>query len=476
MYKKLLIVVLMLMTTIGAESLPPETADSETDPNYVILMIADGWGYKHLEAAESYSGRVADYQSWQHHAMATWDVDTQLYHEGIGYDPEQFWSDFDYATAAYTDSASSATAFYTGTKTDSGNISVSPGDAVRLKSIGEYAAEAGLAIGVVTSVYLSHATPAAWYAHNDARQNGYAIFDEGVWGEAGTGSHGASTAPPEVMIGAGHPVWNDNYINSDQLLRLRGDCFVNPKWSLVERIEGDTSAGERLIAAATDSSAERLFGFFGGEYGCFDWQLADGSERNPADPTLAECTTAAITVLERNSDGFALMIESGATDWASHSNYLDGMLGELFAFNDAVETVVNWVENPANGSSWENTLVLVTGDHECGYLTAGVGAFPDQPLGEVSPRTLALESEYDEEEHRAAWEDSNSNGLIDTDEGEEVYWVWNSGGHSNSLVPLYARGKVAELLIGYAIGEDLLRGSYLDNTALFNVMLAAFGH
>ncbi|MCD4732828.1 alkaline phosphatase [bacterium] len=472
MFKKLLVAVLLLMTTVGAESLFPEAGDAEAEPSYVILLIADGWGYKHLEAAEGYSGQAADYQSWQHLAMATWDLDTQLYHDGVGYDPERFWSEFDYATAAYTDSASSATAFYTGMKTDSGNISVGPGDVTRLKTIGEYAAEAGLASGVVTSVYLSHATPAAWYAHNDARQNGYAIFDEGVWGEAGVGSHGSTVALPIVMIGAGHPVWNDDYINSDQLLRLRGDCFVNPRWSLVERIEGDGSAGERLIAAAADSDTERLFGLFGGEYGCFDWQLADGSENNPANPTLAECATAAITVLERDPDGFALMIEGGATDWASHSNYLDGMLGELFAFNDAVETVCDWVENPANGSSWENTLVLVTGDHECGYLTAGVGVLPDKPLGEVSPRTLALETEYDEEGHRAAWEDGNGNGSIDSD--EEVYWAWNSGSHSNSLIPLYARGHGAELLTGYAIGEDPVRGGYLDNTALFNVMLTAF--
>ncbi len=474
MLKKLLVLSLLLITAVAAESLPPETEEGETAPRYVILLIADGWGYKHIEAAEGYLGHAEDYQGWERYAMATWDFNTQLHHGGIGYDPERFWGEFDYARVAYTDSAAAATALYTGVKTESGNISVCPGDKVRLKSIGEYAAEAGLASGVVSSVYLSHATPGAWYAHNDARHNGYAIFDEGVWGEAGIGSHGSTAALPTVMIGAGHPYWNDDYINSDQLLRLWGDCFVNPGWNLVEKIEDDDSAGERLLAAAADPAIERLFGLFGGEYGCFDWQLVDGSEGNPVDPTLGECASAALTVLQRDPEGFVLMIEGGAIDWASHGNYMDGMLGELFAFNGAVDAVTAWVENPANGSSWENTLVLVTGDHECGYLTAGVGVFPDQPLGEVSPRTLALETEYDEEDRRAAWEDTNGNGLIDDDEA--VYWAWNSGSHSNSLIPLYARGHGSELLTGYAIGEDPVRGGYLDNTALFNVMLTVFGH
>jgi len=166
-----------------------------------------------------------------------------------------------------------------------------------------------------------------------------------------------------------------------------------------------------------------------------------------------------------------LLIEGGAIDWAAHSNDMNRMLGEVIDFNQAVQTVIDWVEAPGNDSDWNNTLVLVTGDHETGYLTSGPGQFPQQPLGEVSPRTLALEKAVPDSSLRASWEDIDNDLLIDP--GETVYWAWNSSGHTNSLIPLYAQGAGAELLDGYQGNNDPVRGAYLDNTRLYALMALA---
>jgi hypothetical protein len=204
--------------------------------------------------------------------------------------------------------------------------------------------------------------------------------------------------------------------------------------------------------------------------------LADGSGYNAENPTLSESATAALNVLNRNPNGFVLMIEGGAVDWSNHSNNLNYAVGEMIDFNDAVQTVINWVEDPANGSSWSNTLLIVTGDHETGYLTAGPGVFPDQPLGTVNDTTIALEKIDNNTGFRASWDDWHNSGYIDPD--ETVNWSWNYSSHTNSLIPFYVKGAGAGLFAAYAVNNDPVRGYYIDNTNVFNVMnsvLSDFG-
>ena len=84
-------------------------------------------------------------------------------------------------------------------------------------------------------------------------------------------------------------------------------------------------------------------------------------------PSLDTLALGALNVLKQNPNGFLVMIEGGAVDWGAHDNFKGRMLAEQISFNRAVETVVRWIET---NSSWDETMLVVTSDHETGYITA----------------------------------------------------------------------------------------------------------
>ncbi|MGQ3686296.1 MAG: alkaline phosphatase [Candidatus Loosdrechtia sp.] len=415
---------------------------------YIILFIGDGWGVKHIEAVNKYTGTIPSYQlgpPWVKYMVSTFP-------EGGSYDAELASSDFNYVntTPGTQDSACTATSIYCGFKTSVGRISVSS-DGTRFLSIVDIAKILGMAVGSISSVPVSHATPGAWVAHNDSRVNTFAIADEGFFGDPNTtgtvathsrydGGHGPNIPPADVIIGT----HDANHVNSQMLNKLRTESGQAGKHVLVERQAG-VNGGNALMSAANNSTTLKLAGLFVQVY-----HNADGSGYRTENPTLSESVLAAIKVLSRNPNGFVLMVEGGAIDWASHANNMNQMIGEAKDFDTAIQTVTNWVDDPGNDSTWSNTLVMVTADHECGYLTAGPGVLSSQPLGNVNTTTLSKEKIVSGTGgRRASWEDANNNNVIDS--GETVYWYWNSGSHTNSLIPLYARGTGAELFENYAI-------------------------
>jgi alkaline phosphatase len=463
----------VLLLLLWSGGLRHASVEVPSGVRYLILMIGDGMGANHVEAAEHYAGRAAPYSSWPR----TWSA---TYASRGSYDPRLAWSDFDYPTEGATDSAAAATAMYTGLKTSVGRISVSADASERLLTITEKARAAGLSAGALTTVEASDATPAAWMAHNDRRSDGFAIADEGLWGDPLAtggpsdsqyydGSHGLTIPPLDVLIGAGHPGWyGGHFLNAAIRDKLAAESGWPGAFVFLEREKGRTDAGERLLSLAARPGVRRLAGLYGGDRGHLEYALADGSGASPENPTLAEMTRAALDVLDRNPRGFILLVEGGSIDLGSHDNDMNVVLGEVLGFEAAVQAVIDWVDDPDNDSTWDNTLVLVTADHETGYLTAGPEVFPDRPLGPVDRRTLALEKRVAGTGLRASWDDADANGRIDP--GEKVYWSWNTTGHSNSLVPLAARGRGSHLLGFFSTARDPVRGSYLQNTDVFRIL------
>ncbi len=163
-------------------------------------------------------------------------------------------------------------------------------------------------------------------------------------------------------------------------------------------------------------------------------------------PSLPTMTKAAIHCMDGNPKGFYLMIEGGAVDWANHANEPGRMIEEQIDFVQAVEAVVEWVDKHSN---WDDTLLILTADHECGLVWGpNSDKVPFEPIEKNGP-------------------------------GQQPGMRHNSHDHSNSLVPLYARGcgspQFAELVKGTdAKAAEVWRISenYIDNTDVFTVMKA----
>lgn len=413
----------------------------------VIVMIADGWGENQILAANYFNSGKAVNASYEKFPLMTW---MSTYSVG-SYDPMKAWSDPNYINISPTDSAAAGTAMSTGVKTYDAAIGVDM-DKKDVKHISEYFEEEGRASGVVSSVMFYHATPASQIAHDENRNNYSNLIYDMLYDSAA-----------DVVIGAGHPGYDDNgekrEMNySDWNAMRTGEAImdgetmykevtsgvpvsdadgdgVKDAWSFVDTKEG-------FQALAEGDAPDRLFGLAnvastlqqsrGGD------SYADAYEVpfNENVPTLVDMSKAALNVLDNNDKGFFLMIEGGAVDWAGHANQLGRNIEEMNDFNDSVDAVIDWVEENSN---WGETLLIVTGDHETGYMSGNEGGILE---------TI----------------DNNGAGNMPS-----VYW--NSGNHTNQLVPLYAKGAGSNMLRKYSDEKDPVRKSYMDNTEIIDLAL-----
>jgi alkaline phosphatase len=289
---------------------------------------------------------------------------------------------------AYADSASTATAMTTGVKTYNGSINVDPAGQ-QLRTIAHRMQAAGFAVGAVSSVPISHATPAAAYAHNVTRGD-YQDLSRDMLGLPSIAHPKKPLAGLDVVLGGGFGVIKQSDKGQGENF-LPGNGYVSGKdietidvrnggKYVVSLRKPKTNGREQLqTAAATAAKNEqRLFGMYGlgGYRGHVPFQTADGDfqpvpgrgkkaeKYSPADlsenPTLANMTDAALTVLSRNPKGFWLMVEAGDVDWANHDNNLDNSIGAVYSGEAAVRSITRWVEKHSN---WDESLLIVTADH-----------------------------------------------------------------------------------------------------------------
>ena len=271
-----------------------------------------------------------------------------------------------------TDSGSAATSLACGIKTFISAIGMDNFNRP-CQSIVEKFHEKGKKAGIVTSVQFSHATPAAFGAHNVNRKNYFAIAEEMI-----------RVVQPEVVMGAGHPGFNGygnpvtpNYYKyiSDEDYRFitREGASGGGPYTLVEKREDFLGLLEGIPPG-------RIFGLVQNASG-----LKEVSGQGPSDaaltPSLREMTLGAVRVLSEEAPGFFLMVEGGAIDHGHHLNDLVLAIGETVRFQEAVQAVMDWIENPKNPrGGWDKNLLIVTADHETGYLTGiapkGPGVIP----------------------------------------------------------------------------------------------------
>lgn len=286
---------------------------------------------------------------------------------------------------AVAESASSAVAMTTGEKTYNGAINRDERGRM-LTPVAHLAQRRGMAVGSVTNVPFNHATAAAAYAHNVSRGD-YQDLARDMLGLRSVSHPEKPLAGMDVVVGAGHGIerrldaQGRNFVPGNRYLAdgdlARVDASRGGRYRVVQRTSGE-DGGRLLRDAARDARDRglRLFGLFGTRYGHLPYATADGDHAPAPDadgeaesydraalqenPTLAEMTDVALTVLETNPEGFWLMVEPGDVDWANHANNVDNAVGSVFSGEAAVTRIIDWVE--AN-SDWNESLLIVTADH-----------------------------------------------------------------------------------------------------------------
>lgn len=160
-------------------------------------------------------------------------------------------------------------------------------------------------------------------------------------------------------------------------------------------------------------------------------------ERNQ-NPTLSELTTAALTVLGKDPDGFWLMIEGGDIDWSAHDNHLDNLIGTTLDFDRSVGTVIKWI---ATHGGWERNQLIVTADHDH-YFTLN-DDFPDRLRRQGAQRLTAIDTATDAGHY---W--GSQPVVVKDAAGKELpetgKYGW--GNHTNRPVPVYYQGFASDVL------------------------------
>ena len=510
---------MLILSSCAHDSATTEPGPEDHGVKNVILMVSDGIGFNGWLAADYYQG-LAGQQSYQitrpddtvpmvygmtHDALnlidasgeiLSGDDDQTLAVDAVpqGYDPATRWTRFENAMrndfapvdkryTSYTDSAAAGTALMTGRKTSNGRLNVDWSGETELRTIAQIATDQGRSAGAVASVMASHATPASVIAHNVSRNNYEEIFNEMVASDL------------DVVMGAGHPLF-DNSGGSVEPAEPSAYQFVGGEDTFAALTSEAGLNGFTFIEAKSDFEAlavgenvpERVVGIArsGATLQALRDELDEGDTPsgmafNTEVPDLATMTIGALNVLAQNENGFFLMSEGGAVDWMGHGNNMPRFIEEQIDFNLAVDAVIAWVEE---NSSWDETLLIITADHETGGIW-GEGTWTNNEGGPVA----ADRSDEAVQTARFHPDDDVFNTFLavqDRGAGNLPGYQFSSGNHTNELVPLWALGAGAERFAEFTrtdvkageIWGDVYgwSGEFVDNTAVFHVMNDAFSN
>ncbi len=302
----------------------PDQPNSKGKAKYVFFFVGDGMATPQVNAAEifksaeNHSGIKVSHLSF-----------TQFPTSGLTttYDASSF----------ITDSASAMTAMMTGHKTLSGVINMDTTKTQKYKTLAEYAKEGGYKVGIVSSVSLDHATPAATYAKVPSRGQMYDIdvqltqsgFD--YFGGGGLNQKGKKDGDADIF----------------DLARKNGFTVVNNKVDF-EALKPGVGKVIAYNAVLQDEFA-----------------MPYDMDRGKDDLGLVDYTKKGIELLD-NPNGFFMMVEGGKIDWACHANDASAAIKDTLAFDDAVVQAIKFADAHPN-----ETLIVVTGDHETGGMTIG---------------------------------------------------------------------------------------------------------
>lgn len=284
------------------------------EPKYIFLFIGDGMATPQRMIAEEFSKQCG---------RGTLVINHLPFHATTRTSS---------ANALITDSAAAATAIACGEKTNNLRSGV---DAVGkpLVSVAEVARDNGKKVGILSSVQLNHATPAGFYGHRSNRSDYYNLGLDLV-------------ASKFDFFGGGGII---GYKDKD-----KKDIFT-----LAKEVGYTIAFGKDEISAL--KPGVKAIAVACGKSNSMPYSIDNTSDKM----SLADVVAKAISQLD-NDNGFFIMTEGGAIDWAGHANEAAANLYDVLALDDAVKVALEFYKkHPAE------TLIIVTGDHETGAMTMG---------------------------------------------------------------------------------------------------------
>ena len=330
--KKILALILALTLALGMTAVATAEAAPAKTPKYVFMFIGDGMGSPQINATQYYLGTLQN-------PDATMPTPAAL--SFTGFQDVGIMTTYD-ATSFCPDSASTATSMASGEKTQSGVLNYNADKTAALKPITEYAKEAGMKVGVITTVSLDHATPAAYYAKAESRSQYYDIAVQGLSGQTVDFFGGGSYLQP---TGKGK-----DQKDIMEIAKETGFNIVNT----AEGIRALTADSGRTLAISPELGGSQAMLY-----------EIDRVRRAADSLSLKDFVKAGIANLD-NEKGFFLMTEGGKIDWSCHANDAKTSIMDTLAFSDAVQVAIDFAE-----AHPDETLIIVTGDHETGGLTIG---------------------------------------------------------------------------------------------------------
>jgi alkaline phosphatase len=332
---------------------------NDNQPKNIILLIGDGMSFAHVQAGILASETPLYIEQFRH----------------IGFIHTSSADNF------VTDSGAAGTALAAGIKTNNGFIGMDP-DSNAVKSILHIASDNGLSTGIVVSCAVTHATPAAFVVHQPSRNMTEEIALDFLDTEI------------DVIIGGGR----DHFMNRGDGRNLLEDLEAKGFHVASDMDEAREVSDGRLAALVAPNHPPKY-----------------SEDRGDL---LPDGTQLALELLNRNGDGFFLMVEGSQIDWGGHDNDVDYIIAEMLDFDRAVGRALEFARQDGE------TLVIVTSDHDTGGM--GIHGF--------DPETRTVTA------------------------------AWTTGGHTGLIQPVFAWGP----------GSEEFKGIY-ENTGVFDRMLEAFG-
>ena len=367
---------------------------------YVFYFIGDGMGFSHIALAEAYNA---------------------VKQNKIGSEPLLFtqFPAMGMATSysasnMITCSSAAGTALSTGYKTNNGMLGVAP-DTSNIYSIAKFIHDEGYKVGIMSSVTIDHATPASFYAHSAFRNDYYAIACQlpssnyeffGGGGFGGIEKQGDRKPIYDIVAENGYRV-----------------AFGTNEY------EEKKMGADKIILFQESSKAESI--------------LPYSFERTESDLSLAQVVKSAIEFLD-NDKGFFIMAEGGQIDWAAHANDVTNTIHEMIDFDEAIQVAYEfYLQHP------DETLIVVTADHETGGLTLGRTKGYVFDLSAVPDRKSTLTTEQ-----RADVNNYMEHTPVDSlSKAAKIGWTTTS--HTGGAVPVFAVGAGSDAFIGRMDNTDI---------------------